>query len=227
MANQPMSDDEAARLHRSTRQRVAAQSFGLALLMAGIATLSILIFRGQFHSFHLFRAHGRAAGAGSAHAPSLAHDQVLVKVAPEPAASVEPPKNQPAPERHLSPTEMFARAVQARENGDLSGAIAISEQIEQFFPSSPEGITTHLSLGVIYMQQGKPNLALGEFEIYRHIGNPDLMAEALWGQAQALKLLARPSDEREILMELLKSYPRSVYVAAAKERLNALPAAEH
>jgi tetratricopeptide (TPR) repeat protein len=199
----------------------------LALLMAGIATLSILIFKGQFHSFHLFRAHAHTAGAASAHAPSLAHDQALVKVVSESDVALEPPKNQPAAERHLSATELFALANQARQQGDLPGAIAISEQIEQWFPSSTEGITTHLSLGVIYMQEGKPNLALGEFEIYRHIGNPDLMAEALWGQAQALKQLARPSDEREILAELLKSYPRSVYVAAAKERLNALPAAEH
>jgi tetratricopeptide (TPR) repeat protein len=197
------------------------------LLIAAIATLSILIFKGQFHGFNFSRARGRTAAVASAHAPSLAHDQVLVKVASESDAAVEPPKNQPAIERHLSATELFALANHAREQGDLPGAIAISQQIEQFFPSSTEGITTHLSLGVIYMQQGKPNLALGEFEIYRHIGNPDLMAEALWGQAQALKQLARPSDEREILMELLKSYPRSVYVAAAKERLNALPAADH
>jgi tetratricopeptide (TPR) repeat protein len=221
-----MSDNETARSLSATRLRVAAQSLGLALLMAGIATLSILIFRGQLRSFHFSRAHARAAGAASAHAPSLAHDQVLVKVAPESDAALEPPKNQPAPERHLSANELFALANQAREKGDLPAAIAISQQIEQLFPSSTEGVTTHLSLGVIYMQQGKSNLALGEFEIYRHIGNPELMAEALWGQAQALKQLGRPSDEREILAELLKSYPRSVYVAAAKERLNALPAAE-
>jgi tetratricopeptide (TPR) repeat protein len=221
-----MSDDEAARSLRATRRRVAAQSLGLALLMAGIATLSILIFKGQFRSFHFFSARARVAGVASRRVPSLAQDQVLVKVAPESDAAVEPPKNQPAPERHLSASELFARANQAREQGDLPGAIAISQQIEQFFPSTNEGITTHLSLGVIYMQQGKPNLALGEFEIYRHIGNPDMMAEALWGQAQALKQLARPSDEREILAELLKSYPRSVYVAAAKERLNALPAGD-
>jgi tetratricopeptide (TPR) repeat protein len=220
-----MPDDETSRSLSATRLRVAAQSLGLALLMAGIATLSILIFRGQFRAFHFYRTHARLAATASAHAPSLAHDQVLVKVASESDAAAEPPKNQLAPERHLSATELFALANQAREKGDLNGAIAISQQIEQLFPSSTEGITTHLSLGVIYMQQGKANLALGEFEIYRHIGNPELMAEALWGQAQALKQLGRPSDEREILGELLKSYPRSVYVAAAKERLNALPAA--
>src|SRR5882724_3641312 len=101
-----MSDDETARSLSSTRLRVAAQSLGLALLVAGIATLSILIFRGQFRSFHLSRAPRRGAGAASAHAPSLAHDLVLVKVTPESDATAEPPKNQPASERHLSASEL-------------------------------------------------------------------------------------------------------------------------
>ncbi|HEY3666723.1 MAG TPA: tetratricopeptide repeat protein [Polyangiaceae bacterium] len=218
-----MAKDEGARVLRSTRVRVALQSIGLALLMASIATLSILIFRGQFRSFHLFRGRSRAVSAARAQAPNLLHDQALVKVAPEPAASVEPPKNQPAPQRYQSPSELFAEANLARERGDLDRALRISQELEQFFPSTPEGITTHLSLGVIYLQQGDPNRALGELELYRTIGNPEMMAEALWGQAQALKQLNRPHDEREILSELLKSYPRSVYVAAAKERLNALP----
>jgi tetratricopeptide (TPR) repeat protein len=207
------------------RLRVAAQSLGLALFMGGIATLSILIYRGQFQAFHFARTLAPSAGA-SGRPPGLLHDQVLVKVAPEPASAPEPPHDQPAPERHLSASELFARAAKAREKGDLSDAIALSQQIEQFFPSSTEGITTHLSLAVIYLQQNEPNLALAELAIYRHIGNPELMAEALWGQAEALKQLARPSDEREVLEELLKSYPRSIYVAAAKERLSALPEPE-
>jgi tetratricopeptide (TPR) repeat protein len=223
-----MSDDPGSHLSSSPRWRVAAQSLGLALLMAGIATLSIRIFRGQLPAFHFAQRSAPVASARvRARAGDLAHDQALLKVAPEPDSALEPPKNQPAPQRHSSSSELFALAAQAREKGDLAGAIAISQQIEQLFPSSAEGITTHLSLGVMYLQQGQPNLALGELTIYRHIGNPELMAEALWGQGQALKQLARPGDEREILEELLKSYPRSVYVAAAKERLAVLPPAEH
>ncbi len=221
-----MTDPEPARSPLPPRTRLAVQSFGLALLMSAIATLGIVVFRGQLHwpSWHWRRAATRSVP--SAHAPSLAHDQALVKVAPEPDASADTPKNQASPERHLSASEMFAQARDARSKGDTARAIAMSLQIEQFFPGSPEGITTHLSLGVLYLQSGDPNHALAEFDIYRHIGNPDLMAEALWGQAEALQKLARPSDEREILQELLKSYPRSVYVAAAKERVAALPAAD-
>ena len=218
-----MADPEPTRSGMPPRTRLAVQSFALSVLMSAIATLGIVVFRGQLHwpRFHWGKAPARALP--SLHVPSLVHDQALVKVAPEPELPADTQKKQVLPERHLSASEMFAQANAARSKGDLPGAIAQSLQIEQFFPGSPEGITTHLSLGVLYLQSGDPNRALAEFEIYRHIGNPDLMAEALWGQAQALQMLARPSDEREILEELLKSYPRSVYVAAAKERILALP----
>ena len=228
-----MSDHEPARSPLPPRTRLAVQSFGLALLMSAIATLGIFVFRGQLHwpRLHWGKALVRGASgspsASRSRVPSLAHDQALVKVAPEPDVSADTPKNQVTPERHLSASEMFAQATNARSKGDVPGAIAMCTQIEQFFPGSPEGITTHLSLGVLYLQSGDPNHALAEFDTYRHIGNPDLMAEALWGQAQALQQLARPSDEREILQELLRSYPRSVYVAAAKERVAVLPAADH
>jgi outer membrane protein assembly factor BamD (BamD/ComL family) len=48
------------------------------------------------------------------------------------------------------------------------------------------------------------------------------MAEALWGEEQALQQLGRPSEERAVLEELLQNYPRSAYVAAAEKRLAAL-----
>jgi TolA-binding protein len=121
-----------------------------------------------------------------------------------------------------SASELFADANQARVKGDLPGAVAISQQLEATFPNSNEGITTHLSLGVLYMQQGNPTLALQEFKIYRHIGSSAVMAEALWGEEQALQQLGRPSEERAVLEELLQNYPRSAYAAAAEKRLAAL-----
>ncbi|MEP7050163.1 MAG: hypothetical protein ABJB12_07415 [Pseudomonadota bacterium] len=221
-----MPDPERARTPMPPRTRLAVQSFGLAVLMSVIATLGIVVFRGQVHWPHVHWGKPAVRALQSARAPSLAQDQVLVKVAPEPEASADTPKNQTLPERHLAASDMFALASAARSKGDVPEAIAESLQIERFFPGSPEGIKTHLSLGILYLESADPNHALTEFDIYRHIGNPDLMAEALWGQAQALKELARPSDEREILQELLKSYPRSVYVAAARERIALLSAAE-
>jgi TolA-binding protein len=230
-----MDHDESTRSVSALRLRVAAQSIALAVLMSGIATVSILVFRGQFKALHWFRhsasvarsprAAASRAGAPSAAALNLSHDQALVPVSPEPALPEAPPKNKRAPEpRYWSAAELYARAEQARGKSDVPAAIALCRELDQTFPSSTEGISAHLLLGVLYLQDQQPNRALGEFAIYRHIGDPETLAEALWGQAQALRQLERPSDEREILEELLKSYPRSIYAAAAKQRVALLRA---
>jgi outer membrane protein assembly factor BamD (BamD/ComL family) len=127
------------------------------------------------------------------------------------------------PRRYQSPSALFAAASQARTRGDAPEAIRISRQIEEFFPSSEEGINSHLALGVLYLQQHQSEQALQEFATFRLIGSPEAMAEALWGQAQALRELKRQQDEQIVLEELLRSYPRSVYVAAARARLAELP----
>ena len=182
-------------LRFSPRELLALKSGGLALLIAGIAVAGIHVSR--------FHPHGSTTGgaphASAIKAPSLAHDQRLVPVTPEPALD-EAPKKQPAPSvssdvpaapavapsvsaasesKYRSASELFADANAARVAGDIPKAIAICELLEETFPNSTEGITTHLSLGVLYQQQGKPNQALGEFKIYRHIGSSALMAEAL------------------------------------------------
>ncbi len=159
----------------------------------------------------------------------LAKSGVLASGAAPSAAAATPSTAPPAPSasappesKYRSASELFAEANQARVAGDVPKAIAISELLEQTFPSSTEGITTHLSLGVLYLQQGQPNQALGEFKIYRHIGSSALMAEALWGEEQALQQLGQASDERAVLEELLANYPHSAYVGAAEKRLAAL-----
>jgi hypothetical protein len=229
------------RLKISPRVRQAAQSMALGMLIAGLAIAAIEIAR-----WHPRAKPGAASAVTSVHAPNapapnLAHDQRLVPVTPEPALSEAPQNNSPTPvgsapasarfadaqnaspaSKFKSASELFADANQARVKGDLPGAVAISQQLEATFPNSNEGITTHLSLGVLYMQQGNPTLALQEFKIYRHIGSSAVMAEALWGEEQALQQLGRPSEERAVLEELLQNYPRSAYVAAAEKRLAAL-----
>src|SRR3954470_22542318 len=101
-----MAEHEPTRSGMPPRTRLAVQSFALSVLMSGIATLGIVVFRGQLHwpRFHWGKAVARAVP--SLHVPSLANDQALVKVAPEPEALADTPKNQVVPERHLSASEM-------------------------------------------------------------------------------------------------------------------------
>jgi len=230
MTSRVMQSTRSIRL--SPRELLALKSSALALLVAGVAVAAIEVSR-----WHPYGARARAPQAQS---KDLSHDQRLVPVTPEPASREAPPKNQeprasasapsaPAPSassaiasKYRSASELFADAKRARVDGDLAQAVAISQLLEQTFPNSNEGITTHLSLGVLYLQQGQPNQALGEFKIFRHIGSPALMAEALWGEEQALQQLGQVSEERTVLEELLANYPHSAYVGAAEKRLAAL-----
>jgi outer membrane protein assembly factor BamD (BamD/ComL family) len=190
--------------------------------MAGITTASVKVFGWKWRPAAPVSVAANARHVGSR---DLSHDQRLVAVTAEaePASShaLASPAT-PGNERHLSASEMFAVAARARSAGDAPEAIRVSKQIEEFFPSSEEGIKTHLALGVLYLQQKRAELALQEFATFRRIGSPEAKAEAYFGQAQALRELQRFEDERIVLAELLQSYPRSAYVAAARIRLGEL-----
>lgn len=147
----------------------------------------------------------------------------MVAVSAEPALATSAQVVAPsasAAERHLSAAEMFSGAARARSAGDTPEALRLSKQIEEFFPNSEEGINTHLVLGLLYLQRDQAELALQEFATFRLIGFSEAKAEAYFGQAQALRRLGRFDDERTVLEELIQSYPRSAYVAAARARLN-------
>lgn len=211
----------------SPRLRQGVQSFALALLMAGITTAAVKVFGWKFW----WRPQAAARVAARPRAHALANDQRLVAVAPEPAIIAQPSASASSPpvQRNLSSSEMFAAAKRAQAVGDTAEALRLSKQIEEFFPNSPEGIDSHVTLGMLYLALNQAELALQEFATFRHIGSPEKKAEAYFGQAQALRKLARYDDERTVLMELIKNYPRSVYVAAARARLSELAtdAGEH
>jgi len=164
---------------------------------------------------------GLASSKGAESATTAVVSLGVASSASAPSASA-PSASSASESKYRSASELFAEANQARVAGDIPKAIAISQLLEQTFPNSNEGITTHLSLGVLYLQRGQPNQALGEFKIYRHIGSSTLMAEALWGEEQALQQLGQASEERAVLEELLADYPRSAYVGAAEKRLATL-----
>jgi len=202
----------------SPRLRQGVQSLALALLMASITTAAVKIFGWKFWP----RAVSATQNQKRLRSPSLANDQRLVPVSSEPPLVSTPTGSASAlsVRRNLSASELFAAAKLAREKGDTAEALRLSQQIEEFFPNSREGINSHVTLGMLYLTLDQGELALREFATFRRVGDPELKAEAYFGQAQALRKLARYEDERTVLEELIASYPRSVYVAAAKARLN-------
>ena len=204
----------------SPRVRQGVQSLALALLMAGITTASVKIFGWRLRPRRLpvTRVTERKS------VPSLSNDQRLVPVSAEPPLPAAPSAQVATTivHRKLSAGEMFAAVKQARARGDTTEALRLAKQIEEFFPNSPEGIDTHVTLGMLYLVVDQAELALQEFATFRRVGSPELKAEAYFGQAQALRKLARNDDERVVLRELILSYPRSVYVGAARTRLSEL-----
>jgi len=203
----------------SPRLRQGVQSLALALLMAGITTASVKIFGWKFWP----RRPATARSAERPRARSLTNDQRLVAVSEPPlSAAASTSASTAIIRRNLSASEMFAAAKVARERGDTAEALRLSKQIEEFFPNSPEGINSHVTLGMLYLALDQGENALQEFATFRRVGDPELKAEAYFGQSQALKKLSRYDDERTVLEELIASYPRSVYVAAARARLSEL-----
>ena len=139
-------------------------------------------------------------------------------------ASAQPILEQAPPvDVNATAATLFAAANRARVAGNTAQAIALSQQLLARFPRSAEASSTHLSLGMLRLQQGRATEALAEFQAYEAQGSGDASAEALWGKAQALRALGRSKEEMETLHELVRRFPRAAYAAAAQKRLAALP----
>lgn len=164
--------------------------------------------------------------ATAAGAPTASAARPLSSAAPRAAAraSAQPlPEPTVAVDVGATAATLFAAANGARVAGDTARAVVLSQQLLARFPRSAEAGSTHLSLGMLWLQQGQAAQALAQFQAYEGQGTGEAMAEALWGKAQALQALARSDEERAILSELVRKFPRSAYVAAAQKRLAALP----
>ncbi|HVJ17363.1 MAG TPA: tetratricopeptide repeat protein [Polyangiaceae bacterium] len=152
-------------------------------------------------------------------APPLAVTSAAPRRASSAAATVT---RAPEPAPSQSAAELFAAANRARVNGDIPGAIQLSRQLQNEYPRSTEATSSRLSLGLLYLQQGRSQAALEEFRLYRKLAPGGSQAEALWGEAQALRGLGRTDEERAVLEELLTRYPGSAFSGAAQKRLAAL-----
>jgi TolA-binding protein len=117
-----------------------------------------------------------------------------------------------------SASQLFADASEARRAGDVETAIVLYQRLCAEYPSSVEAGDAKVLMGNLLLSQRSPRAALREFEGY---GSGALTAEALWGQAQALRKLGSP-DERAVLERLARDYASSPYAGAAQKRLQEL-----
>lgn len=174
--------------------------------------------------------HARAVSAAevglpSAPAPAIAVAPPTVDApeirAPEVGASKPLSSAQRTPEA-LSASELFARANQARHQGDSRDAAALYRSLERAFPKSAEAGVARVTFGRLLLDRlGEPRAALAEFDAYLSAGGP-LREEALVGRALALGRLGRRQEERASWSTLLTTFPQSTYAARAKQRISEL-----
>jgi outer membrane protein assembly factor BamD (BamD/ComL family) len=113
---------------------------------------------------------------------------------------------------------MLARARSLRGQGELAEAGRIYAALIDQRPDSTEANAARVSLGQLRLGSGKAKAALALFDDYLRRGGP-LAEEALWGKIQALDALGRTSALAATVQALEHRFPRSAYLARAKERL--------
>ena len=117
-----------------------------------------------------------------------------------------------------SALSLFTEANRARVQGDTAVAVARYERLISEFALSRVALVARISLGMLYLQQGRARQALEQFQTYASSSGP-LMAEALWGEAQASRALGQRAHERGALQRIVQEYPQSAYAGAAQSRL--------
>ena len=166
---------------------------------------------------------------GAAHPAS--HEQVV----PNDSAD-EPHDDATAPPETTAPTPpvvthreapsiedaagLFKNGNDSRKAGDPERALALYQTLRRRFPASPEAQISLVLAGRLLLASGQASRAFSLFDQYLKAGAPGGLAEeALSGKAQALAELGRTAEERQVWRELLRQFPKSVYVRKARERL--------
>jgi len=122
----------------------------------------------------------------------------------------------------LSAAQLFSEANQARRASNPARATELYRLLQRKFPNSQEAQLSLVTLGSLQLNGGNAAGALATFNRYLNRGGRSLEAEALYGQAQALRRLGRTGDERRAWERLLARHPGSGYAPQARERLDSL-----
>lgn len=156
-------------------------------------------------------------------APPVAKTRAASEPAPEaprPAHRSSAPK---APtDDALTAAQLFSEANEARRSSNPARATQLYRLLQRKFPTSREAQLSLVTLGSLQLNGGNAAGALATFNRYLRTGGRSLEAEALYGQAQALRRLGRSAEERRSWERLLARYPGSGYAPQARERLDSL-----
>lgn len=161
------------------------------------------------------KAREAAASPAAKQAPAPLHERPTS--APNRAAS------RARADEALTAAQLFSEANQARRASDSVRATQLYRLLQRKFPGSQEAHLSLVTLGSLQLNSGNAAGALATFNRYlSRGGGRALEAEALYGQAQALRRLGRIGEERRVWERLLARHPGSGYAPQARERLDSL-----
>lgn len=160
--------------------------------------------------------------------------RAVTRVAEPPSTPTEAPPSVQEPERvdpHaqdtpvLSPNQLLATARRAHTRGQIARAERLYSQVIERYPATSAAGVAQLALGrLLYEERAQPSAALAQFDAYlRHRPNGSLAEEALYYRALSLEQLGQPERAADSLHRLLRQYPRSVYAAPARARVEREP----
>jgi TolA-binding protein len=173
-------------------------------------------------ALHQPRAQEASPTTAAATAPTaVTEPPPALTEAPQPQESRALPMRAPSLEGTTA-ASMFAKANDARHNGEVEKAISFYRQLQQKFPATPETQLSRVSLGRLLLERGQASSALEQFDRYLSASGGPLAAEALAGRARALGAQGKQHEERDTWNRLLQEFPGSVYAARARKRLGEL-----
>jgi len=237
-AQSPVAREARVLPRRRSDARFFATSVGLGMLLA-VAIASAWQAAERRHWVGGAPAGHAASAAVTSHAsqpspsPSPPVAAPPTSVAPVSSAVVIPPRRaavaggavssgvaasspaHEAPAAPAGPSELFARANEARRSGGREAALELYEELIARYPSSVEAEDARVLVGNLRLSLRSPSAALGEFERYPAGA---LTPEALWGRARALRSLQSP-EERQVLERIVREFPDSPYANGARQRL--------
>jgi outer membrane protein assembly factor BamD (BamD/ComL family) len=161
------------------------------------------------------RAQGSKSAWVSPTAPAISAAPAAVDGAPV-------TEQQQARARHKGAAELFHAANAARREAAFERAVQLYAELRSSYPAAVESELARVSLGQLLLARGDAIAAQREFARYLARGRGQLVEEALLGRAQSLERMGRAREERASLTRLLTEFPRSVYAAQARARLQAL-----
>ncbi|MDX2019717.1 MAG: hypothetical protein SF187_05705 [Deltaproteobacteria bacterium] len=215
----PVPAPVAARSRRPTWLPLVAAM--VVLLATGFATARVIDWIVELRDDNLSLFVKPEASPPKGAAPHATPQMIFEAPHPDFVPTEAPPKAHAT--NHQSASELFRAAGAARAARRTKEAAQLYLRLARLYPHSAEAELSHVSLGRLWLDDGKAGKALAAFDAYLRLPDASPMEhEALAGRALALQALGKPTLELEAWKALLQKHPDTLLKSRAMVRIHAL-----